>query len=77
MKKRAITTRDEFLDDDIIRKVILELSPVEWLILNCALKQFIVNKNNHPFDIEKAKEMDLVQMECEQQEIAYEQNHNI
>lgn len=42
-------------EEDIVKSVLLTTSPVEYLILSAALKQFAENPNNNVEDIEIAK----------------------
>ena len=44
-------------DNDIVKGVNITTSPIEYLILSAALKQFIENLSNHDSDIEIAKRM--------------------
>lgn len=45
------------IKDDICKNFSMECTPVEYLIINKALKQFSDNKENHKEDREKAAEM--------------------
>ena len=38
--------------------ILIETTPAEFLVLNKALKQFAENKDNHPIDIQLAKNME-------------------
>lgn len=42
-------------EDDVVEEVQLMASPMEYLVISAALKQFIDNHNNHTVDIEVAK----------------------
>ena len=44
-------------EEDIVKEVHITTSPMEYLIISAALKQFIENINNHSSDIEIAKQM--------------------
>lgn len=44
-------------EQDIVKEVHITISPIEYLIISAALKQFIENLNNHDSDIEIAKQM--------------------
>ena len=44
-------------ENDIVKEVHITTSPIEYLILCAALKQFIENPYNHDSDIEIAKQM--------------------
>ena len=44
-------------DEDIVKNVQLITSPIEYLVISAALKQFVENPNNIPADIEVAKRM--------------------
>ena len=43
--------------EDIVKEVKLITSPVEYLVISAALKQFAENTSNHATDIEVAKRM--------------------
>lgn len=43
--------------DDCCEKVKLDLSPAEWLIVNKALRQFVINEANAIVDTDIAKGM--------------------
>lgn len=43
--------------EDIVKEVCLSVSPIEYLIISSALKQFVENPNNHSADVEVAKKM--------------------
>lgn len=44
-------------EDDILKEICLTVSPIEYLVISAALKQFAENPNNHSVDIEVAKNM--------------------
>ena len=44
-------------DGDIVQSIKLECSPVEFLVLEKALRQFAENKENHIVDIDVAEKM--------------------
>lgn len=44
-------------EEDIVKKVCLSVSPIEYLVISSALKQFEENPNNHSADVEVAKKM--------------------
>ena len=44
-------------EQDIVKEVHITTSPIEYLIISAALKQFIENHSNHDSDIEIAKQM--------------------
>ena len=44
-------------EEDIVKEVCLSVSPIEYLVISSALKQFIENPNNHSADVEAAKKM--------------------
>ena len=44
-------------EEDIVKEVHIITSPIEYLIISAALKQFIENPINHNSDIEIAKQM--------------------
>lgn len=44
-------------EKDIVKEVHITTSPIEYLIISAALKQFTENLSNHDSDIEIAKQM--------------------
>jgi hypothetical protein len=44
-------------EDDVVKEVLITASPIEYLVISSALKQFAENPNNHSVDIEVAKNM--------------------
>ena len=34
-------------EEDIVKEVCLTVSPIEYLVISAALKQFVENSNNH------------------------------
>ena len=44
-------------EEDIVKEVHIATSPIEYLIISAALKQFIENPSNNDSDIEIAKQM--------------------
>lgn len=44
-------------EDDIAKEVCLTASPVEYLVISSALKQFVENPNNHSADVKVAQIM--------------------
>ena len=44
-------------EKDIVKEVHITTSPIEYLMISAALKQFIENLSNHNSDIEIAKQM--------------------
>lgn len=48
---------DYIIEEDIVKEVRIIVTPVEYLIISSALKQFAENHNNHSYEIEVAKQM--------------------
>lgn len=44
-------------EDDVVKEVRITTSPIEYLVISSALKQFVETPNNHSADIEVAKRM--------------------
>ncbi len=44
-------------EDDVVKEVRITTTPIEYLVISSALKQFAENPNNHSVDIEVAKRM--------------------
>ena len=44
-------------EEDIVKNIQLTTSPVEYLVISAALKQFVENPDNNDADIEVAKLM--------------------
>ena len=44
-------------DEDIVKGVQIVTSPIEYLVISAALKQYAENSSNDPADIEVAKSM--------------------
>ena len=44
-------------EDDVVKEVHIITTPIEYLVISSALKQFAENPNNHSVDIEVAKRM--------------------
>lgn len=44
-------------EKDIVKEVHITTSPIEYLVISAALKQFVENPNNHIADVEAAKKM--------------------
>lgn len=44
-------------EEDIVKEICLTVSPIEYLVISAALKQFVENPHNHSVDIEVAKNM--------------------
>lgn len=44
-------------EDDIVKEVCITTSPVEYLVISSALKQFVENSNNHSADVKVAQIM--------------------
>ena len=44
-------------EKDIVKEIHITTSPIEYMIISAALKQFIENLSNHNSDIEIAKQM--------------------
>lgn len=44
-------------EEDIVKEVRITTSPIEYLVISSALKQFAENPNNHSVDMEVAKNM--------------------
>ena len=42
-------------EDDVVEKVQLMVSPMEYLVISASLKQFVDNNDNHTVDIDVAK----------------------
>lgn len=53
MTLKVITEKIE--EEDIVKEIQLTTSPVEFLVIGAALKQYAENPNNHDVDIEVAK----------------------
>ncbi len=48
---------DFTIEEDIVKEVCLTVSPIEYLVISAALKQFVENPNNHKNDIDVARRM--------------------
>jgi hypothetical protein len=44
-------------EEDIVKEVQLTTSPIEYLVISAALKQFVENPSNYNSDIDVAKRM--------------------
>ena len=52
-------------EEDIVKEVHITTSPIEYLVISAALKQFIENPGNHDSDIEIAKQMrKVIENQC-------------
>jgi hypothetical protein len=52
--------------NDYCKEVLIVTTPVEFLILNKALKLFVKNKNNNDTDIKIAKRMNETKLEIKE-----------